>query len=68
MVRHIVYIIHVKELRCQLCPSYLGLHNLIVLVQLSPSVREEEISMGEELALLGPAGCERGETETENDN
>ena len=55
------------ELRCQLCPSYLGLHNLIVLVQLSPSVREEEISVGEQLALLGPAGWER-ETETENEN
>ena len=55
------------ELRYQLCPSYLGLHNLIVLVQLSPSVREEEISVGEQLALLGPAGWER-ETETENEN
>lgn len=64
MVRHTVYIIHVTELRC---PSYLGLHNLIVLIQLSPSVREEEISVGEQLALLEPAGCER-ETETENDN
>ena len=65
MVRHTVYIIHEMELRYQLCPSYLGLHNLIVLIQLSPSVREEEVSVGKQLALLGPTGCERGETETE---
>ena len=38
--------------------QYLGLHNLIAFIQLSQSVREEEVSVREKLTLLGPVGCE----------